>query len=323
MLKGQELIRKIIELDGLPIEDVMAQCGCAEGDLLLDGDFYLSLSKYAESYVTALSDLRKNQLAHGRDISRDLLLQRLEGRQLLARIEEIDEFFESGPPWSQKKKIVIKCGYVRLTEDSEIQVEYNCFHDAYTQAVEQEILSDVERDCGLNDGDPLRFDNSKLRIVKPDSDEPIDREACRLVRLGQCINESMLDGPLHAIRIEYIGCGDDGEICNLVYLFSGPPPVDDSLQSSAKSIALPESISFDGKSLSRGEYEGLIEDYSFSITYNCHGSWFNQYGGSGFLFIDIGSSTLFGCHHQNEDPEGFPGYRSSFASPYFYSIKNV
>lgn len=322
VLKGKELIEKIIELDGLPISDVISQCGYEEDEILLVDEFHLSLSKFAESYVAALSSLRKNQLAESREVSSDLLLKRLVGQQLLSRVEALDSLFQSGPPWSEKKKIVIKCGYVRLTEDAEIKIEYEAFHDAYTQAEEQEILSDLG-DFKEESADPLQFSDSTVRIAKQDSDDLVDQAARMLVELSRCICQSTPSRALCAIRIEYAGCGDDGEICAVDFLFSGPPSAAHAEHSDPRAIAMPELVTFKGKSLCREEYENLIKEHSFSISYNCHGSWFNECGGNGFLFIDIGSSTLLGCHYQNEDPDGFLGHQASFSSPYFIAVQDV
>jgi hypothetical protein len=322
MLKGAELIAKIIELDGLPISDIIAQCGYEVGELLLDDDFYISLSKYAESYVSELSKLRKKKLANSGDMSCNLLLKRLGGEQLLSRVEALDNFFQSGPPWSEKKKIVIKCGYVRLTKDADIIVEYEAFHDAYTEAEEQEMISSIGN-IGEEQVDPLQVSDSTVRIAKRNSDDLIDQAACLLVELSQCICQSLPSRALYGIRIEYAGGGDDGEICAVDFLFTESPSIVHAEYDNYQATSMPEFISFKGKKLCREDYEGLIREYSFSISYNCHGNWFNECGGNGFLFVDIGSSVLLGCHYQNEDPDGFPEHQAPFASPYFIATQDV
>lgn len=322
MLKGAELIAKIIELDGLPISDIIEQCGYEEGELLLDDDFYASLSKYAESYVAALSKLRKKKLSNSGDTPYNLLLKRLNGEQLLSRVEALDNSFQSGPPWSEKTKIVIKCGYVRLTKDADIIVEYEAFHDAYAEAEEQEMISNMGN-IGEEQVDPLRVSDSTVRIAKRNSDDLIDQAACMLVELSQCICQSSTSRALYGIRIEYAGGGDDGEICAVDFLFAESPSTAHAEHDDSQATSMPEVISFKGKKLCREDYESLIREYSFSISYNCHGSWFNECGGNGFLFVDIGSSALFGCHYQNEDPDGFPGHQASFASPYFITTQDV
>ena len=291
MLKGIELIQKLVELDGQPSEMVISQCGYGceledgESYLLVD-DFELALSRYGEGYITAIADLRSSLLKQSPSslISASLLLKRYTGSELISRIESLDSDFRLGPPWEEKRKIVIKCGYAYLTDAAEVIIDYDAFTSAYNVA-------------RANTYPPHSVDASSQNIMTI----PID-----LCDLAECIAKKIpkCNLEMKAIRITYLGCGDDGSIDDLQYLFQSIKTVDGQdlgLEAKAKP---PEVISFKDNELSRLEYEKIIKDQCFEIISNAHGSCFNEEGSSGYLLIDVESSTIHGTHIQNAFQDG-------------------
>jgi len=326
MLKGKDLVDKLIELDGLSPVELMSQCGCEDnGSYLLPEKFYPAISKFAVTYVEAVSNLRKKQLLDSKrdSCSTDLLLQRLVGSELLKRVYDLDSSFNPGPPWDEKRKIVIKCGYVGLTSQAEIKVDYSDFNAKFIEARSTDIERDLENFLADSELNPLKYDDSLIRVVAADSQDEIDHAARRLIDVAESIRVAWTGPELKAVRIEYSGCGDDGEVVSLEYLLSGFKFGHEPDKPEQDRTDPPDAIIFNGEPLNRDEYERQIKDDAFSISYNCHGSWFNECGGDGFLLIDIASSTIYGHHFQNDDPNGFPGLRASFLSPYFIAVRDV
>ena len=291
MLKGIKLIEKLVALDGQPSEIVISQCGyeCeledGESYLLVD-DFELALSRYGEGYVAAIAKLRSSNLKQSPSslISVSLLLKRFTGSELMSRIESLDSDFRLGPPWEEKRKIVIKCGYAYLTDAAEVIVDYDSFASAYNVA-------------RSNTCPPHSLDVSSENIMTI----PID-----LCELAKCIASNIPNGNLElkAIRVTYQGCGDDGTIDDLQYLFQSIKTVDGQDSGLEAKVKPPEVISFQDNELSRLEYEKIIKDQCFEIISNAHGSCFNEEGSSGYLLIDIESSIIHGTHIQNAFQDG-------------------
>jgi len=291
MLKGIQLIEKLVELDGQPSEVVISQCGYGceledgESFLLVD-EFELALSRFGEGYVTAIAKLRSSLLTQDPStmISQSLLLKRFTGSELLLRVDSLDSDFRTGPPWEEKNKIVIKCGYVSLTNTAEILVDHSAFNSAYiaAQAISHPPYSaDVSSKNSMN--------------------TPIG-----LGELATCIASNIPNGNLElkAIRVTYEGRGDDGAIDDLQYLFKVIMSVDEHDSGVEAKLKIPEVIRFQGIELSRFEYEEIIKDQCFEIIGNAHGSCFNEEGSSGYLLIDVESSTIHGTHIQNAFQEG-------------------
>jgi len=293
MLKGIQLIEKLVELDGQPSEAVITQCGYGcdledgESYLLVD-EFELALSRYGEGYVTAIAKLRSSLLKQvpSTIISQSLLLKRFTGSELLSRVDSLDSNFRPGPPWEKKNKIVIKCGYVSLTNTAEILVDYSTFNSAYIAA---QAISHRPHSVDVS---------SQNSMTKP--------IGIGLGELATCIASNIPNGNLElkAIRVTYEGRGDDGAIDDLQYLFQAMMAVDDHVSEVETKLQLPEVIRFQGIELSRSEYEEIIKDQCFEIIGNAHGSCFNEEGSSGYLLIDVESSTIHGTHIQNAFQDG-------------------
>jgi hypothetical protein len=69
-------------------------------------------------------------------------------------------------------------------------------------------------------------------------------------------------------------------------------------------MQIPACINFGAYQLMREQYEELIKDKCFEIISNAHGSCFNEEGSSGYLLIDIESSTIHGTHTQYAFQDG-------------------
>ena len=293
MLKGIQLIEKLVELDGQPSEVVISQCGYEcdleddESYLLVD-EFELALSRFGEGYVTAIAKLRSSLLKQvpSTMISQSLLLKRFTGSELLSRVDSLDSNFRPGPPWEKKNKIVIKCGYVSLSNTAEILVDYSAFNSAYIAA---QAISEPPHSIGVSS------QNSMTKSI-----------GIGLGELATCIASNIPNGNLElkAIRVTYEGCGDDGAIDDLQYLFQAMMAVDDHVSEVETKLQLPEVIRIQGIELSKSEYEEIIKDQCFEIIGNAHGSCFNEEGSSGYLLIDVESSTIHGTHIQNAFQEG-------------------
>lgn len=292
LLKGKQLIQKLVELDGEDAEIVISECGYifefgdGKSYLLVD-EFAIALSRYGEGYINAIANLRCSILEESpsAQVPTSLLLKRFTGSELIAQVYALDNEFKPGSPSKNKKKLVIKCGYVTLTDQAAIQVDFNAFDEAYKDAHERICLPTSEITHNAN--------------TSPSSISLTALAACIANKAG---NDS---SSIMAIRVTYEGRGDDGAIDTLDYLFA-PQEIDREAGKSRSELQMqiPACINFGAYQLKREQYEELIKDKCFEIISNTHGSCFNEEGSSGYLLIDIESSTIHGTHTQYAFQDG-------------------
>jgi hypothetical protein len=81
---------------------------------------------------------------------------------------------------------------------------------------------------------------------------------------------------------------------------------------------LPASILFEGNDLVKKEYEELIKEYAFEITWNQHVDWVNDEGGAGYLTIRFqGNTRITGMHYASGYREFDDSYFTEYRSPYY------
>lgn len=348
MLTGKELLDRLIELDGCPKEEAMAQCGyCENADpgtiRILEDDFDKAVFEIASQYIDGVTKARKAKPREGRkprrsvfaqpDPAESLFLKKLTGSELLSCIASVDPSFEPGPPWSKKINLVLMCGYATMDDEGEVKPSINEFHEACLDAQDLESLqSEVEAAGGPKDGpdyEPPPFhivsSSHSQQVIESDAEDEIGKAAIRLLSVAKAVRKGCKgSATLVALQIEYSGGGDEGSIDAVEYLFSRSESQDrDSDQMDEPGSASPPAkILFEGKTHSRAEYEEIIRDSAFSISYNSHGSWFNDYGGSGFLTVYLDRRVICGEHFQDDDPTD-PSFDGNEICPYYLWVKDV
>jgi hypothetical protein len=348
MLTGKPLLDKLIELDGCPKEEVMVQCGYCEnaghGSIsMVEDNFYKAVFEIASQYIEGVSNARKANPRKGLkpkrsmfaqpDPAESLFLKKLFGEELLSCIASVDPSFEPGPPWNKKIRIVLMCGYAMMDEDGEVGPSINEFHEAYLDAQDLESSQPEAGEEGRSKEEPeyepppfhIVSSSHSQQIIESDPDDEIGKAAIRLLSIAKAVQKGCKgDTSLVALQIEYSGGGDEGNIDAVEYLFSKGVSQDrDEDQAKGREMAYPPvKILFEGKTYRRSEYEELIKESAFSISYNTHGSWFNDYGGSGFLTVYLDRRVICGEHFQDDDPTD-PSFDGNEVCPYYLWVKDV
>jgi hypothetical protein len=335
MLTGKNLVDKLIDLEGSPWDEAMIQSGytCLKDgkSCYLEDEFIKAVFEIALQYIEGVSKIQKQRPRKDR---KPIFLMRLSGSNLLSLVALVDPSFESGPPWDKRKiDIVLKCGYVTIDENGSIKPCINAFHEAFLDAKDLERSRlEAESEGGSteeSDDEPPPFhivsSSHSQQVIKSDADDEIGKAAIRLLSVADAVRKGCKgSASLVALQIEYSGCGDAGEIHAVEYLFSkrGSQDRDSDRMDEHGSASPPEKILFEGKTHSRAEYEEIISDSAFSISYNSHGSWFNDYGGSGFLTVYLDRRVICGEHVQDGDPTD-PYFDGKAICPYYLWVKRV
>lgn len=162
---------------------------------------------------------------------------------------------------------------------------------------------------------------NEARIINRDSPDEIDKSIIRLMEICESVQKSFPHPEaLRGISVSYQGCGDDGEVLSVDYLYSGlattniPGSPDET-----DIITPPPLITYNDTNIERSQYEKLIQDEAFAIAHNAHGEWYNENGGSGFLIIDLERSLIQGEHVQYA--EGAAVDNTDINAPYYYVLR--
>jgi len=292
MLTGEELVNKVVELDGEPLEVVVEACGYLPSGNDHDAvdQFYRRLSNHAHLYIKAIEARRRSSLGceASTPACTPLLLKRYAGRELLLMVHDLDPGLRPEPPWESISAVVMRCGYVALSQDAKAEADFYSFRRAFLEAEREQDESIAE-----------------LPNEKP--------AAARILELASCIRGASIETCcIEGIRISYSGCGDDGEVDRIEYLFGAQ-----SSQCEPEALCLPPAqIDYGGIERSLDEYEDMLRDDAFAIIYNSHPSCFNHQGAMGYLLIDTQQPAIHGIHMQSATEEENDSTEQQ-VSPYF------
>ncbi len=243
----------------------------------------------------------------------------LTGDDLLKKVSQAGDLSRSN--------LARECGYVSLDKSGREIINFTAFYEALIEAkglgLEEQDLDEME----VSNEDPPPFiiasSSHSQQIISSDSDDEISLSAKRLLRLAIALQEGWEGShPLAAIQIEYSGAGDDGTIDKVEYLFSSSAINGKNKGTAVIASCAPNQVSFEDKDLGRREYEDIIRDAAFSISYNSHGSWFNDSGGSGFLTVYIDRMVICGEHIQDAVPSD-PSLNVNEITPYYLWVQDV
>lgn len=342
MLSGSKLVRKLIDLDGAELEEIIFQCGyfyeTETGEMFpLACDFEQAVSSIVSDYIAEAvkahkkdpENFRLNSLRHG------LVVKKLTGHDLLAKVASIDSSFEASPPWDEKKEVILECGYLNVDKDGRVRPSINDFHDAYLEAEEEvachssnpeEDEVGSERNQHSPSPQPLHiasYERSQ-QVISPNADDEIGKAVVRAVNIARTIQNSYKgNGELTAIQVGYFGCGDDGSVDSVDYLFSYANGQCQGGELSKESLGPPKQILFNGANLKRREYEEMIKEDVFSIANNCHGAWANDAGGGGLFVIYIDRAAIYGEHVREDNPYDPFFDEGNEISPYCFFVRDV